>query len=287
MPYARRRTYRKRSTRPTVRKAKQIVTKIRKAKAKRNQDTFFLKARVTGMCVPAQGVTVANYISSFWKLLDSGSAVGVTNNAEFRLFSNMYDRVRVNSIKVHWTPKANVNTAFDNQDDAVKTNNGDGMVHTCVLRGQDGFQQSISRLSRLPSYKPFSLLKKWSRSYSVKYPMGVWLDCQNIYSDQTLLERLGLSGGIGIYGENLLEDSGETYNEPVASVVIEYNCVFQGKIMSNLSFNDETEEMCIAKPVPTPYTPTDLVALQGTTIYDGRFDKDGAVVPVDDGGDAP
>ena len=281
MPYTRK--YRKRTTKPSVRKAKRIVSKIKKSRAKKNMDTFFLKARVNGMCVPAQGITVANYISSFWKLLDENSAVGVYNNAEFRLFSSLYDRVRVNSITVKWTPKANVMTAFDAQDQSVKTNNGDGLVHTVVLRDDDGFQQSIARLSRMGSYKPYSILKRWRRTYSIKYPTGVWLDCQNIFSDNTLLERLGTQGGI--YGQHFMEDSSEIFNQPIAAVEITYNCVFQGKIMTNLGFDADT--ITVSKPVPTPYTPTDLVAITGTTEYDGRYDAGGAVVPVDDGGEAP
>lgn len=248
-------------------------------------DTFFLKAKVNGMCVPAQGVTVANYIASFWKLLDQNSAVGVYNNAEFRLFSQLYDRVRVNSITIKWTPKANVMSAFDAQDQSIKTNNGDGLVHTVVLRDDDGYQQSIARLSRTGGYKPFSILKKWQRSYSITYPKGVWLDCQNIFSDNTLLERLGGFGGIGIYGENFMEDSGELFNQPIAAVELTYNCVFQGKIMTNLGFDGD--QITLTKPEPTPYTPTDLVGLTGTTEFDSRYDAGGVVVPVDDGGEAP
>lgn len=271
-----------RKTKPSnrmYRKAKKAVANRKKIRAKKNLDTFFLKARVLGVCAPSQGVTVANYFSSFWQLLDPISAVGVTQNAEFNLYKNLYDKVRVNSITVKFTAKANVNTAFDNQDDALKINNGDGKIHTVVLRDNDGYATNISRLSRMPSYRGVSVLKNWMRKYTITYPPNVWLDCQNIYSDETLLERLGCYGGIGAYGENFMEDVSEVLNEPIGSVEITYNCVFQGKVLTSLTFN---EGSVTVSSLPTiVYAPTPLKNIQGT-IADTVIDLSGDEVPTYD-----
>lgn len=245
-----------------VRRVKKSMAKKTKRKAAKNMDTFFLRTKVLGNILPSQGVTVANYVSSFWKLLDPTSAVGITQNSEFGLYSRIYDRVRINRMRIKITPKANTFDASQAQNDGQLTLTGDGKVHTCVVREPDGFSGSIPRLQRQPSYKGYSLLKTFARKYAIKYPTGVWLDCQNIYSDLTLLQRLGAFGGVGIYAENLPEDFGEIFNEPWAALEITYDCVFQGKISSNLSLADG--KVTVSVPTPVTLTPSRIVGITGT-----------------------
>lgn len=254
----------KRVARRAIRKAKKQLANRKKRMAKKNMDTFFLRARITASILPSQGVTVANYVSSFWKLLDPTSSVGVTQNSEFGMYSKIYDRVRVNRMRIRIIPKANVLDMGGAQNDTQYNLTGDGRVHTAIFREPDGFNTTVSRFQRQPSYKGYSVLKRFTRSYGIKYPTGVWLDAQNVYNDTTLLQRLGAFGGIGIYAENLLEDNLEIYNEPWAAVEISYDCVFQGKTVTALSM-DASGNITLANPLNlTPAAPSKLVAISGT-----------------------
>lgn len=247
-----------------MKKAKRALANRKKRMAKKNMDTFFLRTKVTAAIVPSQGVTVANYISSFWKLLDATSAVGVTQSSEFGMYCKIYDRVRVNRLRVRVVPKANVLDMSAAQNDAALNLIGDGKVHTAIYREADGFNTTVTRFQRQPSYKAYSLLKPFTRSYGIKYPTGVWLDAQNIYNDTTLLQRLGALGGIGIYAENILEDNLEVFNEPWAAIELSYDCVFQGKTVTALS-QDASGNILLSNPVNLVVAaPSKLINIAGT-----------------------
>lgn len=229
---------RRAARKPTVAKAKKVVAKAKRKMVKKNMDTFYLRPKFNFVSIPSQGVQTANYINLFFPLLDPVGTVGVTQNAEFNLYRTMYDRVRINSLKVTVTPKANVFSQDAAQNDGALTLTGDGMIHHVVDRDGAG-PTNIAQLQRYGSYRKTSIMKKFTRSYSVTYPSGVWLDCQSIYSDTTLLSRLGLTGGITMYAENLVEDKLEIWNEPWADCVVEFGCVFQGKTIGNISLADD------------------------------------------------
>lgn len=221
---------RKPRTKPmNARKAKKIVTKIHKKKAQKNMDTFFLKAKQISTIVPGQGLNVSNYI--YWSCtLDpnpSNAFNTYLNNAEFNLYKQIYDKFRINSVHVKVMPKANVLGQEQAQLDSNYNTTGDGCIHTCLDRDGSAIS-NIAVISRYPSYKKYSVLKSWSRSYSVKYPVGVWLDCQ-APANFSMAKELGLTGGITMYAENLLEDNTELFNEPYAQIEVSYNIVFQGK----------------------------------------------------------
>lgn len=264
------------------RKAKRQMANRKKRAAKKNMDTFFLRTKVMGTIIPSQGATVANYIASFWKLLDPTSTVGVTQSSEFGLFKNIYDRVRVNRMTIKITPKANVLDQVNAQNEDVVNVSGDGKMHTVILREDDGYARSVPRLQRQPSYRGYSILKGFTRKYQISYPTGVWLDCQNIYSDETLLRRLGAYGGVGIYAENILEENYELFNEPWAQVEITYDCVFQGKVVSSLTLDQDTGAVTVAKPTFDTGGFSQIVAISGT-FNDTRvtgFDASGGIVEV-------
>jgi len=131
------------------------------------------------------------------------------------------------------TPKGNVLDQANAQNDTLFNNSGDGLVHTCIDR--DGVAPSSTAvISRYPSYKKYDIKKPFTRSYSIRYPTGVWLDCQSP-STFSMKKELGLSGGITLYAEDILEDSGEVWNEPWAQVQVQYNIVFQGKTSNSLT----------------------------------------------------
>lgn len=224
-----------RAKKPNMAKAKKMVTKQRKAKAKKNMDTFYLKTRVLQTVTPSQGVATANYIY-YSQGMDPG--VGTypavyLSNAEFQLYKLQYDKFRVNSVKITVTPKANVLDQANAQNDGTLNVTGDGLVHTCIDRDNTA-PSSVAVISRYPSYKKYSILKPFSRTYSIKYPTGVWLDCQ-APANFSMAKELGLLGSVTIYGENVLEDNYEVFNEPWAQILVEHSIVFQGKTSNQLT----------------------------------------------------
>lgn len=282
------RRYNRRSTRsrrpaarkPTMAKAKRMVTKERKVKAKRNMDTFFLRAKWSAVITPQQGGTVANYVYFNPSLVNATDVLSVTANAEFNLYKAQYDKVRINSMTVIVRPRGNVLDQVLAQDDAKINGTGNNTVMSCVDR--DGkVPTNLGRIIRYPSVRKHTALQTFKRTYSVRYPTGVWLDCQNIFEDQTLINRLGLNGSICVYGENLIEDNLEIFNEPWADVELYYDCVFQGKVGSAIS-QDASGNIVVTADTQTPtYADETVEALiGGFTNY--RFDMSGNLVPFKD-----
>jgi len=281
------RKYMKKAPKPSMKKAQAMVTKKNKAKAKKNMDTFFFKSKVTATLTPQQGVRVANFVANTFTLDPTGASAAYINNAEFQLYRQQFDKFRVNSVTVRFTPKANVLDQANNNNDNALNTLGDGMVHTCIDR--DGpVPQSVAVMSRYPSYRAFSVLKKWSRTYVVKYPTGIWVDCQNSGAF-SMNKELGLSGGISLYAENILEDNYEAFNEPWGTVVVEHNIVFQGKVSSSLGGIYDGSGNIIGVQVirivePGVGTQTPLTYIRGT-LNDTRTVSETVQQPIDDLGD--
>jgi len=219
---------------PTMAKAKKMITKSNKAKAKKNMDTFFLRCRNVITLTPSQGGTVSNYVFQTFSMDPTGvGSLTYVDNAEFNLWKLQYDKFRVNSVTIKVTPKANVLDMANAQNDGSYNTTGDGLWHTCIDRDGKAVS-SKSVISRYPSYRKYSVLKGFARTYSIKYPTGIWADCQSPGSFP-LAKELGLSGTINMYAENILEDNYEIVNEPVCTVEVYYNIVFQGKVSTTLS----------------------------------------------------
>lgn len=263
------------SRKPNLKRAKNMVRKLHKSKAKRNMDTFFLKAKNMGVLSPTQGLTTSNYCYLNFTLDPTvpNYPLSFLSNAEFKLYASMYDKFRINTVKIRVTPKGNVLDLVNAQNDGAYTLTGDGMVHTCIDR--DGSAPSNqAAISRYPSYRKYSILKRFTRSYSVKYPTGVWLDSQSPGTFSQAKE-LGLTGGITIYAENFLEDAGEIWNEPWAEVEVEYNIVFQGKTTANLGLS--VDENGVETITITPHLPADnapfsrVLNVRGTLAKDTRL----------------
>lgn len=229
-----------RSRRPTrkprmnAKKAQKVVTKVRKAKAKRNMDTFFLRVKTEAMIIPVQGLATANYFFATHTLSPvNSSSLSYNNNAEFNLYRLQYDKFRVNSVHVKVIPKANFLSQVEAQNEDALNVSGDGLWHTVIDRDSNGIS-NVAALSRYPSYRKFDQKKPWSRSYAVRYPTGVWIDCQAPATFE-MDKSIGLQGGITMYAENFLEENSELFNEPVAQIEVSYNIVFQGKTSHSLS----------------------------------------------------
>lgn len=289
MPRRYRPRIRKTAKKPSIKRAKRVVAKYKTKRAKKGMDTFFLRAKANYEVVPSQGVTVANYVYGTTQLL----AGNLFENAEFQFYKLQYDKYRVNSVRVKYTPKANVLDQVNAQGDNSFTLTGDGMFHTVIDRDGPAVS-SIALLSRYPSYKAYSLNKSWSRMYSVKYPTGIWIDCQDptMANSQAVANTLGLKGSVTWYAENLVEDMLEVVNEPIGNIELSFDIVFCGKTSSKLTWTlDETgqpTQVCISSAETLPNKAiTPLRNIRGTirdTVLVGTSEAGIAEAPVDDDG---
>lgn len=242
---------------PTLRKAKKVVSKALQKARVNNLDTYSLRCVTNVAVTPQQGSTVSNFIYGYFPLLQTGTpnTYDVRNNPDFTLYRALYDRVRVNRVTIKVTPKANVLSQGEAQADGNFNVTGDGVVHTAIDR-DSAVPVALDGFRKMSSYKQYSVMKKFQRSYSVRWPTSQWLDTGAFLSTDTQITRtIGCSGGITIYAENLLEDSGELLNEPWAMVEVIYDCVFQGKTMKNVTV-DEHGAVCMTdivdKETPDP-----------------------------------
>jgi len=268
-------------------KAKKMVTKQRKQKAKKNMDTYFLKTKNLFTAVPVQGVSVSNYIYLSYNLDPTGLQASYLNNAEFKLWALQYDKFRVNSVTVRVKPKANVLDQVNAQADTTFNVVGDGLVHTAIDR-DSAAPNSVALISRYPSYRSYNVLKPFSRSYNIKYPTGIWIDC-DAPGNFTMAKELGLAGGVTLYAESFLEDNAELYNEPWAEITVEYNIVFQGKTSNSLKgvYDDEGNLLGVSiMKVPElsilPFSPQ--VNIRGSLDADTRTQNEITEDKIDDTG---
>lgn len=213
-------------------KVKKVQYAQKRRAFKKGLDTHSLWCTSSATIIPSQGATVANYVSQFFALMDPSGPLGFANNADFAVYRLLYDRVRINSVRVRIVPKANVLSQNSAQEDYAYNATGEGLVHTAIDR--DGpiplsGTEALNTIRRYGSHKSYSVMKPFTRSYAIKYPKGVWFDSSNIFEDTTLIRRLGGTGGVQIYAENFLEDNGEIINEPWAAVEVSYHVVFMGK----------------------------------------------------------
>lgn len=267
----------KRPAKRAMKAAKRVLNKQKAAKAKKNMDTYFQRCRTEATLVPSQGLTVSNYIYAYWSLLAPG-ANSLYDNAQFQQNALIFDKFRVNRVKVSFTPKANVMDAIWANADATLKLHGSGVVHTAIDR--DGAApSSVSQIVQMPSYRRASALKKFSRAYSVSYPTGTWLDCQSYRAQgggyAEVAGSLGLNGGVTLYCEDLPEDIDEIFNEPWAEIVVEWDVVFQGRNPPKTAFQLDASGNVIGYTI-TPNDPAEnkafsLSASKRGTIQDTRL----------------
>lgn len=235
---------------------KMMRRKTKASKAKVNRDVLTRKFITEFNFVPQQGVTVANYLYWTQPIWNSANLIDVTQNKEFMLHALQYDRWRIHSVTLSVKPKANVLDQYNAQNDNAANLVGDGRIHTIIDRDGNG-PQSIQQMTRYSSYKSYSVLKPFSRTYTVKYPGDFWLDCQKLQTQDApfdIRNSLGLGGTITVYAENFLEDNYEAWNEPYATVIVSYNVSFQGKTQANLTVTRDPETGLPVSATLTPFT---------------------------------
>ena len=201
-----------------------------------SRDEMNIKCESMFIAVPVQGVTVSNYWYWTQPIWNSANLMDVTKNQNFLYNCLQYDRWRIHSVTIKVIPRGNVLDAAAAQRDADYVFTGDALVHTVLDRDGNG-PQNAGQLSRYSSYKSYSALKTFSRTYAVKYPKDVWFDCQSLTSadGENMRRNLGLQGTITLYAENFIEDNYEFYNEPWATVKLTYNVSFQGRTGNNMT----------------------------------------------------
>lgn len=234
----------RKTRKPTLRKAKAVVRRAKRVAKKSNSDTFAATITTNVALVPTQGVSVANYLYTCFNLFDTNApswSVGVL--PEFKMYCNMYDRVRINGIRIRATPKANVFGQDAAQNDASLNLTGDNMIHTAIDR-TGAAPGNIKQIAKYPSYRQYNQRKPFTRYYGVKYPRGVWFQTTSLTSPTALPASvttpgidMGLFGGITLYAENFVEENGEIFNEPWANVKIDFYCVFQGKALNTITYD--------------------------------------------------
>lgn len=232
----------RRPRRMGLKKAKRVLGKRMKRMAKSNQDNEFKKLvmefQVTPTLTPSQP-NIKNYISVQQPLAAFDAAVSncVYNIPEYQLYCNQFDRVRINSVKITWQPRVTQAIFQDLVQSQGWPQNGDLKWHTAIDRDSK-VTTGIPRMQRMSSYRNYSIFKKFSRTYSIKYPRSYWLNTAAASLDDNTLQALGGLGYVGIYAENL--PFFQTDDNPIwfGSFKVEFNCVFQGKNIQSISVAD-------------------------------------------------
>lgn len=197
-----------------------------RSKVPDDKTDFKRSFKVACLSYPTQGITVSNYIYDYISpRLDTGSIINVQQMNEFKMLALVYDRFRVNSVSVKYTPRANVMNVYDTVDGSLTA--GSGVVYVAQLRDGKG-PSHPAQMKRVKGCRAISILKPFRSTYKVKYPKNMWLDCAdpNQSNQQGLVESLGLQGGITVYGENFPEVSGTLLNNPWYDVEISFSCTF-------------------------------------------------------------
>lgn len=239
MPIVRRRRAAAKPKRPArrlrrrpLRRSKGIKNHLSKRNYLTGTDSINKKFNVSTIVAPTQGTTVTNYLYQFFSLYDNNAGIPtlLTNNGEFQVNCLMYDRFRVRGVTVTFVPHANTLDQSQNQNDALNYL-GDGMLHSIVDRNSVPNSGDMGTFMRYGSHRAISLRKKQSRSYFVNYPTNVWFNCLNPPNGSYITQYggWGLTGGVGWYAENLMEDVAELWNEPIGVFNITYHVQFSGK----------------------------------------------------------
>lgn len=245
MPVPRRPRRMFRKKRVGLKRAQRVVERVQRRKMRSGGDTHSLKVTQTfdaplapGSSNPASACT--NYIG-IWQplaLFDSTNPACAWMFPEFDLYTNLYDRVRINSVTVEWIPKANIYDVLNALNDTTVTTTGDLMFHTVIDKDSKG-PLNVKSLQRYGSYKRFSVKKYWKRTMRMTYPKSYWINTIGPNSDANTLQSIGGCSYMTVYTENLPSNvTNPTYNN-FGTFKITYNVVFQGKYAASITAQDD------------------------------------------------
>jgi len=208
-----------------------------------NNDILKRTIQVTGGLTPSQGITVSNYVGTWWSPvpdLSTNNSNPLFNAPEFTLFRNMYDQFRVTGLRLKLIPR--IKTA---EAGALVTGEGSGDLTygrgvAYTVEDRDGIAPlSIPSLKRYASVKTHSIFKTISRSYSVNYrKANLWFDCQDPAGIHDVARSLGVAGGITVYAESFPEPKNTIINDPWYDIEVSYYVTFKGRAMPSLKVDD-------------------------------------------------
>lgn len=230
-------TYRKGLSKKTVYKAKKVLAKREKRRAVQGKDTKFVRCEqqftITPTNVGGAPANGLNWIFNNFQMLTSAASqvMSIENSVDFAINRTLYDKVRINRMRVKLVPRANVLDYATAQNDTSYNVSGTQSLYSAIdanspLPWGASNSETISLFEQLPSMKKTSVLKNLVRQIAVCYAPNLWLDTVNLFSNLTLLRDIGLFQNIGIFATNLLTDKSETAFEPVYDCIVSWDCVF-------------------------------------------------------------
>lgn len=248
-----------------------------------NMDDHTVVHKLAGSITPLQGLTVSNYVYSYWTPgITASPSPGQSNpligSAEFQLYRNLYDQFRVNRVTVRIIPRANVvdQTSLIAQNDTGSITQGKGVYYT--VEDRDGIAPGyIGSMNKYASVKVTRLTSKLTRSYSPSNSKVTWYDCQDPAGLDQLQRSTGMRGGITIYAESLPEVTNAVLNSVWADVEVLYSVTYRGKAMVNLTVNEDGSVLASAADDTNMELPFSVKTQEGNNHF-GAVDLSGNVI---------
>lgn len=218
------------------RNAKNSTNPRRRRNARKNEnnvDMHRYNVQLSGSWTPTQGVTVSNFLYTYWSPSPATltyQSNPIANSPEFALYCNMYDQFKVNGVRVKLIPRVKTleSAALATAEGAGTITMGKGVIYS--VEDRDGIAPSnIAALKRYASVKTHSIYKTATRTYWIDKTKSNWLDCQGLTLLPDIQKAVGYNGGITFYGESLPEVKNTLFNEPWYDLEVTYMCVFRGK----------------------------------------------------------
>lgn len=224
------------------------VSPSKLVRAKKGEDIHYQNFKISSKLIPTQAVTQSNYMKYMFSPFSVEGSFLLRDLAEFRVFTNMYDRYRITGVNVRVIPRI---TQTTQQVIGGNDNDGTGVFYTAIDR-DSVCPSSINAMKRYKSCRVHKQTASMTRGYNVKYPKEFWMDTRLDVNPgesspfYTNARQIGLTGGITLYGENFTERSGQVLNYVFADVEVTYKCVFQTYNPQGLSLDGETGEVTIS-----------------------------------------
>lgn len=218
---------------PRMRKGRRGVPRAPRRMREANVDLHKYTVALSGSWTPQQGVTVSNFLYTYWSPSPATltyQSNPIANSPEFALYCNMYDQFKVNGVRLRLIPRIKTleSAALVQAEAAGNITMGKGVIYS--VEDRDGIAPSnIAALKRYSSVKTHSIFKPITRTYWIDRTKSMWLDCQGLTLLSDIQKAVGYAGGITVYGESFPEVKNTLFNEPWYDIEIQYFCVFRGK----------------------------------------------------------
>jgi len=266
---------------------RKVGKKMRKStkktsKRENNMDDHTVVHKVAGSITPLQGLTVSNYVYTYWSpapnYLTPSQSNPLFSSSEFNLYRNLYDQFRVNRVTVRIIPRANVTDSVGLivQNDSAALTQGKGVYYT--VEDRDGIAPGyIGSMNKYASVKVTKLTSKLTRTYAPTNSKNLWFDCQDPAGLDQISRSIGMRGGITLYAELLPEVLNTVLNSVWADVEVLYSVTYRGKAMVNLTVNDDGSVTAAPVDDATMEVPFSVKTQEGNN-HLGAIDTSGNVI---------